>query len=57
LPFRIVIIVQRVVELRQAGDLRVLREVFRGFSKEARTRGFASLTLVRYAFVGCDYGL
>jgi len=37
--------------LRQLGDLGVLREVFHGFSEEARTRGFASLTLVRFAFI------
>jgi len=37
--------------LRQLGDLGVLREVFHGFSEEARTRGFAPLTLVRFAFV------
>jgi hypothetical protein len=23
--------------------------------KEARTRGIASLTFVRFAFIGCDY--
>jgi len=39
------------------GVLSVLREVFHGFSEEARTRGFASLTLVRFAFVGCDFAL
>ena len=32
----------------------VLRGVIHGFSEEARTRGFASLTLVRFAFIGCD---
>ena len=37
--------------LRQPGDLGVLREVIAGFSEEARTRGFASLTLVRFAFI------
>ena len=37
---------------RQLGDLGVLRGVNNGFSEEARTRGFASLTLVRFAFVG-----
>jgi len=41
--------------LRQHGDLGVLRGVIHGFSEEARTRSFASLTLVRFAFVGCDY--
>ena len=35
----------------QPGDLEVLRGVVRGFSEEARTRGSASLTLVRFAFV------
>ena len=39
---------------RQPGDLGVLRGVINGFSKEARTRGFASLTLVRFAFVSCN---
>jgi hypothetical protein len=36
---------------RQPGDLGVLRGVDYGFSEEARTRSFASLTLVRFAFV------
>ena len=36
---------------RQLGGLGVLREVVHGFSEEARTRGFASLTFVRLAFV------
>jgi hypothetical protein len=35
---------------RQPGDLGVLRGVDGGYSEEARTRGFASLTLVRFAF-------
>jgi hypothetical protein len=38
--------------IRQPGDLGVLRGVIDGFSEEARTRGIASLTLVRFAFVG-----
>jgi hypothetical protein len=33
------------------GDLGALRGVVNGFSEEARTRGFASLTLVRFAIV------
>jgi len=41
----------------QPGDLGVLRGVVEGFSEEARTRSFASLTLVRYAFISCDYTL
>jgi hypothetical protein len=36
---------------RQPGDLGVLREVILGFSQEARTRGFASLSFLRFAFV------
>jgi hypothetical protein len=40
---------------RQPGDLGVLRGVFDGFSEEARTRGFASLTLVSFAFL--DYSV
>jgi hypothetical protein len=40
-----------IQEMRQPGDLGVLREVIDGFSEEARTRGFASLTLVSFAFV------
>ena len=40
-------------ESRQPGDLGVLRGVIHGFSEEARTLGFASLTFVRFAFVGC----
>jgi hypothetical protein len=35
---------------RQPGDLGVLRGVIGGFSEEARTRGFAPLTFVRFAF-------
>jgi len=46
-----------IQHVRQPGDLWVLRGVIGGFSEEARTRSFASLTLVRFAFVGCDYGL
>ena len=42
---------------RQPGDLGVLQGVVRDFSEEARTRGFASLTLVRFAFVGCNESL
>ena len=38
-------------ERRQPGDLGVLRGVAEGVAEEARTRGFASLTLVRFAFV------
>ena len=30
----------------------VLREVFHGFSEEARTRGFAPLSFLRFAFFG-----
>jgi hypothetical protein len=37
--------------LWQLGDLGVLREVFHGFSEEARTRGFASLAFARFALV------
>ncbi len=37
--------------VRQPGDLRVLREVFYGFSKEARTRGFPSPSFGRFGFV------
>ncbi len=33
----------------------VLREVFLGFSEEARTRGFASLALARFAYVNVAY--
>jgi len=32
----------------------VPRGVIDGFSEEARTRDFASLTLVRFAFIGCN---
>ncbi len=44
-----------VEPLRQLGDLRVLREVFRGFSEETWTRGFPSPPLGGFGFVGCDY--
>ena len=40
--------------LRQPGDLGVLRGVADGVAEEARTRGFAPLTLVRFAFVTGD---
>ncbi len=36
---------------RQPGDLGVLREVFRGFSEEARTRGFPSPPFGGFGFV------
>jgi hypothetical protein len=42
---------------RQPGDLGVLRGVIHGFSEEARTLGFASLTLVRFAFIVCSWNL
>ena len=42
---------EKIKELRQPGNLGVLRELVYGFSEEARTRGFASLTFVRFAFV------
>ncbi len=35
----------------QPGGLRVLRDVAGGVAEEARTRGFASLSLGRFAFV------
>jgi len=41
--------------MRQPGDLGVLRGVNDGFSEEARTRGFAPLTLVRFAFSRPEY--
>ena len=44
-------------EVRQPGDLGVLRGVIRGFSEEARTRGFASLSFLRFAFFGCNPAL
>jgi hypothetical protein len=44
-------------QVRAARRSWVLRGVIHGFSEEARTRGFASLTLVRFAFIECDYGL
>jgi hypothetical protein len=40
--------------MRQPSALIVLLEFFRGFSNGTRTRGSASLTLVKIAFV--DYG-
>ena len=36
----------------QPGDLGVLRGVADGVAEEARTRGFASLSLGRLAFIG-----
>ena len=46
-------IVPLLLSDRQPGDLGSFGESFHGFSEEARTRGIASLTLVRFAFV--DY--
>ena len=37
----------------QPGDLWVLWGVIHGFSEQARTRGFASLSFLRSAFIGC----
>ncbi len=37
---------------RQPGDLGVLREVFHGFSEEARTRGFPSPPFGGFGFIG-----
>ncbi len=37
---------------RQPGDLGVLREVFHGFSEEARTRGFPSPPFGGFGFFG-----
>ncbi len=41
----------KVIELRQPGDLGVLRGVILGFSEEARTRGFPSPSLGGFGFV------
>ena len=41
-------------KLRQSGGLGILRGVIHGFSEEARTRDVASLTFVRFAFIGCN---
>ena len=40
--------------IRQPGDLGVLREVFHGFSEEARTCGFPSPSLGGFGFIGYD---
>ncbi len=40
------------VQFWKPGDLGILRGDLECVSEEARTRGFASLTLVRFAFVG-----
>jgi hypothetical protein len=41
---------------RQPGDLEVLREVFRGFSEKARTRGFASPAFAEFAIIRKSIG-
>ena len=46
-----IVITPELAQLRQPGDLGVLRRVAEGVAEEARTRGFASLTLVRFAFI------
>ena len=42
------------VESEKAGDLRVLREVFRVLSEEARTIGFLSPSFGRFGLIGGD---
>ena len=42
-------------QIWQPGCLGVLRGVGDGFSEEARTRGVASLTFVRFAFVNGSF--
>ncbi len=42
------------VESEKAGDLRVLREVFRGLSEEARTIGFPFPSFGRCGRIGVD---
>ena len=39
--------------LRQLGRLGVLRGAVRGFSEEAKTRGFPSPSLGEFGFIGC----
>jgi hypothetical protein len=46
-----VLLTRKNLGLRRPGDLGVLREVFHGFSEEARTRGIASPALAGFAFV------
>jgi hypothetical protein len=41
----------------QPGDLWVLREVFHGFSEEARTRGFPSPPFGGFGFIGISYSV
>ncbi len=41
-----------IVRLRQLGDLGVRRGVVRGFSKEAKTRGFPSPSFGGIGFIG-----
>ncbi len=43
------------VESEKASDLRVLREVFRGFSEEARTRGIPSPSFGGFGFICCGF--
>ncbi len=45
----------RSTRSRQLGDLGVLQGAFHGFSEEARTCGFASMTLIRFAFVRQEF--
>jgi len=40
--------------IRQPGDLWVLRGVIGGVAEEARTRTFASLTLIRFGFIDSE---
>jgi hypothetical protein len=45
------VVLRNTGNLWRPGDLGVLRGVAEGVAKEARTRGFASQTFVRFAFV------
>jgi hypothetical protein len=55
LPVETNIIIWTPIVSWQPGDLGVLRGVAECVAEEARTLGFASLTLVRFAFIGCNW--
>jgi hypothetical protein len=49
------VVLRNTGNTRQPGGLGVLRGGAECVAEEARTRGFASQTLVRFAFIAADY--
>jgi hypothetical protein len=51
---RLNMVVSLLLRYRQPGDLGILRGAAECVAEEAKTRGFASLALARFAFFGCS---